>query len=82
MITGFLIGLREGLEAALVVGIVVAYLVRTGNRERLPLVWAGAIAAVGASVLSAASSSRPWGRWRSRTSSSSRPPRCSSRPQS
>jgi high-affinity iron transporter len=51
MITGFLIGLREGLEAALIVGIVVAYLVRTGNRQRLPLVWAGALAAVAASVL-------------------------------
>lgn len=51
MITGFLIGLREGVEAALIVGIIVAYLVRTGNRDRLPLVWLGAAGAIAASVL-------------------------------
>jgi high-affinity iron transporter len=46
----FLIGLREGLEAALVVSILIAYLVKKGNRGALGPVWLGIGAAVAVSV--------------------------------
>ncbi|WNM32997.1 FTR1 family protein [Streptomyces sp. Li-HN-5-11] len=42
----FLIGLREGLEAGLIVSILVATLVRAGAKSRLPQVWTGVLAAV------------------------------------
>jgi high-affinity iron transporter len=42
----FLIGLREGLEAALIVSILVAYLTKTGRGDRLPAIWAGVGAAI------------------------------------
>jgi high-affinity iron transporter len=48
--SNFLIGLREGLEATLIVSILVAFLVRTGRRDRLPLVWAGVAVAIVLSV--------------------------------
>ncbi|MET9176445.1 iron uptake transporter permease EfeU [Streptomyces misionensis] len=42
----FLIGLREGLEAGLIVSILVATLVRAEARSRLPQVWTGVLAAI------------------------------------
>lgn len=50
MFGNFLIGLREGLEAAIVVSIIVGYAVRTDRRELLPRIWAGVGLAIGLSV--------------------------------
>lgn len=41
MLSASLITLREGLEAALIVGIVLGYLQQIGRRDRTSLVWAG-----------------------------------------
>ena len=54
MLSSFLITLREGLEAALLVGIVMTLLVRSGGGDRTRAVWAGVAAAVAASFAAGA----------------------------
>ena len=46
----FVITLREGFEATLIVGLILAYLVKTGQREQAVAVWWGVAAAVVTSV--------------------------------
>ena len=53
MLSALLVALREGVEAALVVGIVLVYLNRTGRRALTGYVWAGVILASAASVAAA-----------------------------
>ena len=50
MLSSFLIALREGVEAALVVGIVLVYLNRTGRANLTRWVWGGVVAAVASSL--------------------------------
>lgn len=50
MLSAFLIALREGVEAALVVGIVLVYLARTGRSQLSRFVWGGVAAAVALSL--------------------------------
>jgi high-affinity iron transporter len=50
MLPGFVIGLREGLEAALIVGIVLGILRRIGRPEQGRQVWAGVFSAIVVSV--------------------------------
>jgi len=49
----FLIILREGFEAILVIGAVVAFLLKTGHRERLRSIWLGIALALACSALTA-----------------------------
>jgi high-affinity iron transporter len=46
VLPAFVIGLREGLEAALIVVIIASFLVKAGRRETLRPMWAGVAAAV------------------------------------
>ena len=51
LLSGLLTGLREGVEAALIVSIILAYLAKTGNQRHFGRIWLGAGAAVAISVV-------------------------------
>ena len=53
MLGALLITLREGLEAALIVGIVLGALRKVGHADRSRIVWLGVAAAVAASIVAA-----------------------------
>jgi len=53
MFASLVIGLREALEAAIIIGIIIAYLVKTNNQQYLKHIWSGLITAVILSVIGA-----------------------------
>src|ERR1700693_5294979 len=59
LLSAFLIALREGVEAALVVGIILVYLARTGRTHLSRFVWAG-VAVAGALSLAVAIALERW----------------------
>lgn len=54
MLANFLIGLREGLEASLIVGILIAFAVRSGRKSVIPPIWVGVSAAIVVSAITGA----------------------------
>ncbi|MBI5965669.1 MAG: FTR1 family protein [Chloroflexi bacterium] len=53
MVSSYLLSLREGLEAALIIGIVLGALRKIRRTDLSPALWLGTLAAVGVSVLAA-----------------------------
>ena len=53
MLPSYLLSLREGLEAALIIGIVLSALQKIRRTDLAPMLWYGTLAAVGVSILTA-----------------------------
>ena len=53
MITSLLVTLRETLEASLIVGVVLAFMEKTKNREKNPVIWGGVTLGVVCSLVAA-----------------------------
>ena len=51
MTAALIITLRETLEASLIVGIVLAYLEKTGNSKHKKVIWYAVLAGIAASIL-------------------------------
>lgn len=51
LLAGLMTGLREGVEAALIVSIILAYLAKTGNRHHFGKIWTGTGAALAVSLI-------------------------------
>ncbi|MDR1069416.1 MAG: FTR1 family iron permease [Gracilibacteraceae bacterium] len=52
-LASFLIILREGFEAIIIVGAIIAYLIKSGNKQKTGMVYWGSLLALGASVIMA-----------------------------
>ena len=76
MIGSFLITLREGLEAALIIGIILAYLAKTGNRQGFKPIWIGTALGVFASLVAGAIITLPPANLRVRRNRFLKVPRC------
>lgn len=50
MFANLMLGLREGLEASLIVGILIAYVVRVNRRDAILKIWLGVLAAIIVSI--------------------------------
>ncbi|MEP7134180.1 MAG: FTR1 family protein [Chloroflexota bacterium] len=53
MLASYLLSLREGLEAALIIGIVLGAVSKIRRNDLMPAVWLGILSAVGVSILTA-----------------------------
>src|SRR5215216_2601073 len=53
MLPTYLLSLREGLEAALIIGIVLGAVSKIRRTDLVPTVWLGALSAIGVSILTA-----------------------------